>query len=60
MASKVVEGERCMRGSNEVMCFSEKEGLYGRDHNVEGDAAEGPVVCVGREDVLLALSEVKP
>ena len=26
-------------------------------HNVEGGAAEGPVVCVGREYVLQALNE---
>ena len=29
------------------------------DRNVEGDAAEGPVVCVSREEVLQALSEMK-
>ena len=29
------------------------------DHNVEGDAVEGPVVCVSREDVLQALHEIK-
>ena len=27
------------------------------DRNVEGDAVEGPVVCVGREEVLQALKE---
>ena len=27
------------------------------DHNVEGDAVEGPIVWVGREDVLQALYE---
>ena len=27
------------------------------DHNVEGDAVEGPVVCVSREEVLQALNE---
>ena len=27
------------------------------DHNVEGDAVEGPVVCVNREEVLQALNE---
>ena len=27
------------------------------DHNVEGDAVEGPVVCVSREEVLHALNE---
>ena len=29
------------------------------DHNVEGDTVEGPVVCVCREEVLQALSELK-
>ena len=29
------------------------------DHNVEGDAVEGPIVCVSRQDVLLALDEMK-
>ena len=29
------------------------------DHYVEGDAVEGPVVCVNREDVLQALNEMK-
>ena len=29
------------------------------DRNVEGDAVEGPVVCVSREDVLRALNEIK-
>ena len=29
------------------------------DCNVEGDAMEGPVVCVGREGVLQALNEMK-
>ena len=28
------------------------------DHNVEGYAVEGQVVCVSREDVLLALNEM--
>ena len=27
------------------------------DHNIEGDAVEGPVVCVRREEVLQALYE---
>ena len=31
----------------------------GWDHNVEGDAVEGPVVCVSREEVLQALDEMK-
>ena len=52
-------------------CVSEKErGKVRKDHmktimneendwhhNVEGDAVEGPVVCVRREEVLLALNE---
>ena len=29
------------------------------DHNVEGDAVEGPVVCVSREEVLHALHKIK-
>ena len=29
------------------------------DRNVQGDAAEGPVVCVSREEVLQALNEMK-
>ena len=29
------------------------------DHNVEGDAVEGPVVCVSREEVLQALNEMR-
>ena len=54
-------------------CFSEKERgkLYKHyverimneenvwDDNVEGDAVEGSVVCVGREEVLQALNEIK-
>ena len=28
-------------------------------HNVEGDAIEGPVICVSREEVLQALNEKK-
>ena len=28
------------------------------DHNVEGDSVEGPVVCVRREEVLQALTEM--
>ena len=27
------------------------------DHSVEGDAIEGPVVCVSREEVYQALNE---
>ena len=28
-------------------------------HNVEGDAVVGPVVCVGRDEVLQAFNEMK-
>ena len=62
-----------MRGSDGKLCFSEKEGgkvwkYYTErimndesdwDHNAEGDAVEGLVVCVGREEVLQALNEMK-
>ena len=61
-----------MKGSDGKLCLSEKErGKVLRDsmerimneendwdHNVEGDAVEGPVVCVSRE-VLQALNEMK-
>ena len=71
--SKEVEGGRCMRGSDGLLCFSEKErGIVWNDymegvlteesdwdHNVEGDAVEGPVVCVNSEKMLQALNEVK-
>ena len=62
-----------MRGSDEMVCFSEKEG--GKvwkdymerilneenvwDHSVEGDVVEGEVYCVGREEVLQVLNEIK-
>ena len=58
-----------MRGSDEMVCFSEKEG--GKvwkdymerilneenfwDHSVEGDVE----YCVGREEVLQVLNEIK-
>ena len=62
-----------MRGSDDGLCFSEKErGKVWKnymerimneendwDHNVEGDAVEGPGVCVSREEVLQALNEMK-
>ena len=62
-----------MRGSDEKLCFSEKEeGIVWKvymerlmnkvndwDHNVEGDAVEGSEVCVCREEVLQALNEMK-
>ena len=28
------------------------------DHNVEGEEEEGPVVCISREEVLVALKEI--
>ena len=60
--SKEVEGQRCMRGSDRKLCFSEKErSKYwkdyierimneenDRDQNVEREAVEGPEVCVSR------------
>ena len=69
--SKEVEERRCMRGNDRKLCFSEKERgkvwkYYMKNimneendwhHNVEGDAVEGPVVCVSREEVLQALNE---
>ena len=71
--SKEVEGGRCMREGDGKLCISEKErGKVWKfcmerimnedndwDHNVEGDAVEGPVVCLGREEVLLALDKMK-
>ena len=59
-----------MRGSDGKLYFSEKEiskvwkdymerimkEENDLDHNVEGDAVEGPVVCVYREEVLQALN----
>ena len=54
-----------MRGSDGKLFFSEKEGgkvlmdYLERLWIVEGDAVEGPVVCVGREEVLQALNEMK-
>ena len=71
--SKEVEDGMCMRGSDGKLCFCEKErGKVWKDymkrimdeendwdHNVEGDAVEGPVVCVSREEVLQAIDEIK-
>ena len=62
-----------MRGSDGKLHYSEKEvGKFWKDYieqimneenywdrYVERDAVEGPVVCVSREDVLLALDEMK-
>ena len=66
-------GGRCMRVSDGKLCLSDKErGKVWKDdmerimndendwdHNVEGDAVEGLVVCVSREDVFQALNEMK-
>ena len=68
--SNEVESGRCVRGSDAKLCFSEKErgnvwmGYMERimneendwDRNVERDAVVGPVVCVGRDEVLQALN----
>ena len=69
-----VEGGRCMGGSDEKLCFSEKEiGKYWKDYmerimneendwdcNMEGDLVEAPVVCMCREMVVFqALNVVK-
>ena len=73
IVSKEVEGGRCMRGSDGRLRFCEKErGKVWKDymerimneendwdHNMEGDAVEGLVVCVSREDVFQALTEIK-
>ena len=62
-----------MGGSDAKLCFSEKKrGNVWKDymemimneendwdHNVGGDVAEGPVVCVNREEVLRPLNEMK-
>ena len=62
-----------MRVSDGKLCFCEKErGKVWKgymewimneenvwDHNVEGDAVEGRVVCVCRVDLLRALNEMK-
>ena len=62
-----------MRGSDGKLCFGVKERCNvwkdymerimieenDWDRNVEGDAVEGPVGCVCREEVLQALNEMK-
>ena len=59
-----------MKGNDGKFDFSEKERdkvckdymermmneENGWDHNVEGDAVDGPVVCVSREEALQALN----
>ena len=71
--SNEVEGGMCMRGSDGKLCFSEREkGKVWKDYmerimdeendwdcSAKGDAVEGPVVCVSRQDVLQALNEKK-
>ena len=61
-----------MRGSDGKMCFNEKERdkvwkdyierIMNEENDwnriVEGDAVEGQVVCVNREEVLQALNEI--
>ena len=70
--SKKLKKKRDMRCFGKP-CFGEKvrgkvwkdylEGIMNEvkdwDYSVEGDVAEGPVVCVSREKVLLALDEMK-
>ena len=62
-----------MRGSDGKLCFSQKErGKVWKDcmerimneendwdHDMNGDAVEGPVVCVCSEEVLQALNYMK-
>ena len=71
--SKEVDSGRCMSRCDGKLCFSEKKRgkvlkdymerimneEHDLDHNVEGEAVEGPVVCVSGEEVLQALSEMK-
>ena len=66
--SKEVEGGRCMRGSDGKLCFSEKERgkvwkgymvMIMNEENYWDHNAEGPVVCVSREEVLQTLHEMK-
>ena len=58
-----------MRGSDGKLCFSEKERgkiwmdymeriMEGGRWKVEGDAVEGPVICVSREEVLQVFNEI--
>ena len=61
-----------MTGVHKVLCFSKKrrvkflrdymEWIINRDsnwdHNVAGSAVEGPVDCVGRDEVVQALNEM--
>ena len=68
-----VVGGRCIRGSDEKVCFCEKEsdevwrdymdGIMNEenewDHRVEIDAVEGTEACASRAQVLQALNEVK-
>ena len=68
-----VEEGRCLRGSDGKLCLDEKERCKfwkdymvrimneenDWDHIVEGNAAEGPVNCVCREEVVQVLNEMK-
>ena len=66
------DGKEVEGGSDRKLFFSEKERVVSKDymerimneendwdHNVEADAIIGPVVCVGREEMLQALNEIK-
>ena len=71
--SKEVEGGRCMRGSDGKLNVSETDRskvwknymerimkkINDWAHNMVGDAVEGPVVCVSREEVPQAVYEIK-
>ena len=71
--SKYVEDCKCMRGSDGMLCYSEKEiGIAWKDHaegmmneendwyrNVEGHTVEDPIVCAIREELHQALNEMK-
>ena len=46
------ENERCKFEKDYIERIMDEENDW--DHNVEGDAVEGPIVCVSREEVLLA------
>ena len=61
-----------MKKSQEMLCFSEKEGgnmwkdymegIMNKeidwDHNVDGDVVECPEDCIGREEVVQTLNDL--
>ena len=69
--SEEVETGRCIRGSDLKLCFSEKVVVtkvcverimtpaVGWDHEKQGDAVNGPIDCVSRDEVLQTLYEMK-